>query len=242
MRAGLHAGELRAHLVDHGLVVGLAEDGRAGHEGVRARCRDFGDVVDLHAAVHFEVDLAAGAFVVGVDLRARLAQLVERLGNERLAAEARIHRHDQHEVDLVHHVVEIVQRRGRVEDEAGLAAVVADERQGAVDVVRAFRVEADEVRAGLGEVGHDAVDRAHHQMHVDGHVHVRADRLAHQRADGEVRHVMVVHHVEVDPVGAGGDDVADFFAKTREVGGQNTGGNSELRHGGKRKLDGKTVF
>ena len=32
-----------------------------------------------------------------------------------------------------------------------------------------------------------------------------AQRLAHQRADREVRHVVVVHHVEVDQVGAGGE-------------------------------------
>ncbi len=56
-------------------------------------------------------------------------------GNERLAAEARIHRHDQHEVELVHHVIEIIQRGGRVEHEAGLQPLIADQRQRAVDVV-----------------------------------------------------------------------------------------------------------
>ena len=46
----------------------------------------------------------------------------------------------------------------------------------------------------------------HHQVHVDRRLDaVLAQRLAHQRADGEVRHVVVVHHVEVDEVGAGGE-------------------------------------
>ncbi len=91
--------------------------------------------VGLHAAVHFEMDLAAGIFLVRVDARARFAQLVQRLGNKRLPAEARIHRHDQHQVDAIHYVIEVVERRGRIEHEAGLAAVVANQRQRAVDVV-----------------------------------------------------------------------------------------------------------
>ena len=66
-------------------------------------------------------------------------------------------------------------------------------------------MEADDRRAGLGEVGHDAVDRLHHQVHVDRHRRVRPDRLADQRPDRQVRNVVVVHHVEVDEVGAGGD-------------------------------------
>jgi len=45
--------------------------------------------------------------------------------------------------------------------------VLADQRDGAVDVLARLRVEADESGAGRGEVRDDAVDRLHHQMHVD---------------------------------------------------------------------------
>jgi hypothetical protein len=48
-----------AHGVDDGLVVWLAEDGRAGHEGVGAGCGGGGDVVDLDAAIDFQHDVAA---------------------------------------------------------------------------------------------------------------------------------------------------------------------------------------
>jgi hypothetical protein len=41
---------------------------------------------------------------------------------------------------------------------------------------------------------------------------------ADERADGQVGHVMVVHHVEVNPVGAGADDLHHFFAEPGEVG------------------------
>jgi hypothetical protein len=110
--------------------------------------------------------------------------------------------------------------------------VLADQRQRAVDVLGRFRVEGDHVGTGLGEIGNDAVHRLHHQVHVDHRFGVRAQRLAHQRADGQVGHVMVVHHVEMDPVGARGDDVAHFLAECGEVGGQNAGGDQVIQIGG----------
>jgi hypothetical protein len=53
--------------VDHGAVVGLAEDGAAGHEGVGAGVGHAADVVDLDAAVDLQPDVAAA----GVDALAR---------------------------------------------------------------------------------------------------------------------------------------------------------------------------
>ena len=63
-----------------------------------------------------------------------------------------------------------------------------------------------------------------------GTLDVRPDRLAHQRADGEVGDVMVVHHVEVDQVGARALDRAHFLAQAREVGGKDARRDAE-RHG-----------
>ena len=142
---------------------------------------------------------------VQASIRARASRSSQGAGDEALAAEAGVHRHEQHQVDLVHHVVHQRQRRGRVEHQSGLAALLADQRQRAVHVAAGLRVEADVVGAGLGEHGHQLVHRLDHEVHVDGHRHVRADRRTDHRADGQVGHVVVVHHVEVDPVGAGGD-------------------------------------
>jgi hypothetical protein len=85
---------------------------------------------------------------------------------------------------------------------------------------------------GLG----DRIDRLDHQVDVDRHrlavgpSGVRPDRLADHRPDGQVRHVMVVHHVEVDPVGAGGDDVPHLLAEPREIGRKNAGGDEGAGH------------
>ena len=73
--------------------------------------------------------------------------------------------------------------------------------------------------------------RLHHQVHVDRRGDAMpAQRLAHQRADGQVRHVVVVHHVEVDPVGAGGQHVVDFLAQLREVGREDRRGDDGRLH------------
>ena len=42
---------------------------------------------------------------------------------------------------------------------------------------------------------------------------------------------MVVHHVEVEEVGAGGDHRAHFVAEAREIGGQERRRNQEVGHG-----------
>ena len=71
-----------------------------------------------------------------------------------------------------------------------------------------------------------------------GAVHaVLAQRLAHQRADGQVRHVVVVHHVEVHPVGAGREHVVHFLAQAGEVGGKDGWGDDAVGHGGSRVLE-----
>src|SRR5471030_3349149 len=97
-------------------------------------------------------------------------------------------------------------------------------------MVRTLRMKTDHISAGFREIRHDTVNRAHHQMHVDGNIRMRTQRLADQGADCQVRDVMVVHHVEVDPVCTSGDYIADLFAENGEVGGQNTGGQAKLRH------------
>ncbi len=59
-------------------------------------------------------------------------------------------------------MVEIIERRRRVEHEARLAAVLLDEPYGAVDVFGRLGMERNDVRAGFGEIGNDAIDRLYH--------------------------------------------------------------------------------
>src|SRR5574343_400216 len=110
-------------------VLAGAIDGRTGDEGVDASAGDFGDVGSVHTTVDFQADAAAGLLLVGVELGAGLLGLGQRAGNEFLAAETGVHTHQQHDVDLVEHVVQVIERGCRVENQAALAAAIADQRQ-----------------------------------------------------------------------------------------------------------------
>src|SRR5690606_6525336 len=143
--------DLRPHAGDDGGVVGGAKDGGAGDEGVGAGGGDFADVLRLHAAVDLQADRLAQA----VDAFAHLAQLVQGRGNEGLTAEARVHRHQQHQVQVFQHPVQHFHRRGRVQHQAGLATLRPDQLDGPVHMLAGLRVKADQRGAGLGEVRHD---------------------------------------------------------------------------------------
>src|SRR5690606_23591175 len=98
--------QFAAHGVDDGFVIRLAENSGAGHEGIGASLCCGGNIVDLDAAVDFQQDLASRF----VDQFAHGLDLVQRVRNEGLAAEAGVHRHQQDDVELVHHVFQIMQR------------------------------------------------------------------------------------------------------------------------------------
>src|SRR5690606_8588405 len=115
-----------------------------------------------------------------IDQRPGLTQLVEGTGNELLPTKAWVDAHQQDHVDLVHHVLQAVQRGGRIEHQARLGAARLDQLQGAINVLGGFRVEGDIAGAGFEEVADDAVYRFDHQVGVDR----RSDAIfAQRRAD-----------------------------------------------------------
>merc|ERR1719487_734843 len=106
VRLDFGVGELCAHRINGRLVVIRVEDRAARDEHVDARLGDLLDVADADAAVDLERDVVAGL----VDELARLARLVERGRDELLAAEAGVDGHEEDDVDLVHDVLEAVER------------------------------------------------------------------------------------------------------------------------------------
>jgi hypothetical protein len=85
--------------------------------------------------------------------------------------------------------------------------------------VRCFGVEGDAVHAGLGVARRPAVRILDHQVTVERQRRVLAQRLDDGQAEREVRDEMVVHHVDMHPVGVVGDD-ADLVGEPGEVGRQ----------------------
>ena len=110
--------------------------------------------------------------------------------------------------------------------------MLADELDRAVDVARSFRMKRDVGGAGFREVGHDAVHRLDHEMHVDRRLDaVLAQCRAHERPDRKIRHIVIVHHVEVHDIRTRSEHGFDLLAQAREVGRQNRRRNPGRLHG-----------
>ncbi|MPN09176.1 hypothetical protein SDC9_156464 [bioreactor metagenome] len=141
-----------------------------------------------------------------------------------MTTKAWVHAHQQDQIDVFDHPVQHLQRRCGIEHQTGLAAVGLDVLHAAMHMRRCIGVEADVVGTGLGKGGGEIVHGLHHQVHIDGHgLAIGCDRMKLQSltdhgAEGQVRHVMVVHYVKVDPVGASRNDITHFFTQTGEVG------------------------
>src|SRR5262245_35317521 len=112
----------RAHRPGRGQGIVGAEDARTGHEDVNARVECDLRVVDLDTAVDLDLDRQ----LARVDLRACGACLVEHLGNERLAAETRVHTHHEQEVDVTEVRLHGVERSLGLERESGAHVAPAD--------------------------------------------------------------------------------------------------------------------
>ena len=89
-----------------------------------------------------------------------------------------------------------------------------------------FGVEGDDVCACFDKRANHVVHGLNHQVHINRRAGMRAQRGANHRPKGKVGHIVVVHHIKVNHVCAGGDDVAHFFAQSGEIGGKNAGGDA----------------
>jgi len=89
--------------------------------------------------------------------------------------------------------------------------------------VRTFDPRIDPVGACVGKGRGQRIHRRDHQVHVDGHADVRAQRLADHRPHRQVGNVVVVHHVEMQKIRACGLDGLHFFLQPAEVGRKHAG-------------------
>ena len=115
-------------------------------------------------------------------------------------------------------VVQAIERRGGIQRQTWTAAEFADQADRAVHMPGCLGMKADPARAGPGKGARQFIHWLHHQMHIDRRLDATlAQRLADQRADGQVRHVVVVHHVEMNHVGTGREYGLDFLAEPGEI-------------------------
>ena len=167
------------------------------------------------AAVDLDVDRPRA------DQGAQAAILSIAAGMKALAAEAGIDRHDQDEIDESMTCSTLETGVPGFKLTTDLLAERADRLQRTVHVGACLHMHGDDVGAGLGEGFEVGIARRDHQVHVERLLGNRPDRLHHVGADGDIGHEVPVHHVDMDPVGAGGFDCADFIAQFGEIGRQN---------------------
>ena len=138
--------------------------------------------------------------------------------HEFLAAEARLHGHDHHDVEEGRVRLEGRQRGRRPQRKASGPARLADGPQRWHDRLLDLNVEGDRVAARIDEFVDVAARLRDHQVRVEGQARDAAERLDGSRAEGQVRHEVAVHDVEMDPVGAGLLASPDGGAQVREIG------------------------
>ena len=143
------------------------------------------------------------------------------MGDELLAAPARVDRHAQRHVDRAGDLRERPDRGRRVDREPDRRALLAQQPRGVGDVRRGLRVKGDRVGAGLDEVRDVPLGALDHQVHVEqrlGALRLLAQRGDDERPDGDRRHEVTVHHVDVDHPRAGVEHLLDLLSEAGEVG------------------------
>jgi hypothetical protein len=153
------------------------------------------------------------------------------LGHERLAAEPRLDRHDQQQVDpLVQVRFHRLERRRPVDHDPGPHAQLADPGEQRAGVAE-LHVHAAQVGPRLSKLLEPHAGVGDHEMTVQEQVGVPSDRGHHRRPDRQVRHEVSVHQVDVQPVGLGTDG-GDLLGQHRVVGGQDRRREQDVvRHG-----------
>ena len=92
-----------------------------------------------------------------------------------------------------------------------------------------FWVEGDVAGPGINKIADHAIHRFHHQVHIDRRRHAMiAQRLTYHRPNGQIRYVVVIHHIEMHHIGTGRQHVVDLLAQPRKVSGEYRRGNQKI--------------
>ena len=76
-----------------------------------------------------------------------------------------------------------------------------------------FRLVGDPLQQNLSDISDDPIDGLDHEMHVQRRRNaMRSQCLGHVWPHGQIRHVVVIHDVEMDHILSGIEDRLDLFA------------------------------
>ena len=206
----------------NGFGIALAEDGGTDHEHIRTGFFAGEDVVELDATVNLDVQFRLHL--------AQFANLVETIRNQALAAESRVHGHNQNHVYDVEHVLDVFERSCRVDGHGGLDAEFLDLVQQTVEMVRGLGVYADDACSGFCKLTDIVFRMFNHQVTVERELGAFLDAGRNTWAKADVWDKVSVHDVEMNEAGATVFDSLESVAKFEEVCVQHAGGDNLLEH------------
>mmetsp|Transcript_27074 Transcript_27074/g.77685 ORF Transcript_27074/g.77685 Transcript_27074/m.77685 type:complete len:237 (-) Transcript_27074:451-1161(-) len=193
-------------------IVGCVEDCGAGDQGIGACVDELVCVLRADPAV----DLDPRVDALGLAHLLQLLDLVHLRLDEALAAKAGVDRHDEHEVHILQHVLDLPQRRPRVQHHPRHATQVLDLVHDPVQVGGrgALAVHRDDVGARLCEVLDPLLGLDDHEVAVqEGVGEFLAQGVHNQWSDGDIWHKAAIHHVHVDPVRSRLEHIVDLLAQ-----------------------------
>ena len=155
--------------------------------------------------------------------RAQSSDLRHRARDELLPTPAGVDRHAEREIDNRDDVRQGSDGRGRVDRDPDAGARVADQVGDVVDMRRGLGVKRHRIGARLDELDRLMLGTLDHQVDVEHRAHIAGllgERGDHDGADGDRRHEMPVHDVDVDHARTGGENLSYLLAQTAKVGRQ----------------------
>ena len=201
----------------------MGEDCGPGHEDPRSGRSDVSGCCGGDPSIHFKQGRSARF----VDEAAHRADLREHFGQERLSAEAWVHRHDEDEIEAIQNVSERVLRRVGIEGDAGGGPELSDPAQCSAEMGTRFDVHCDDVSTGVDEHLEKVVGIGDHEVNIDGSLCGGAHSLDDEGADRDVRNEVTVHDVDMNPISARGHDISNVVGQSTEVGGEDGGGDRD---------------
>ncbi len=155
---------------------------------------------------------------LGAD-HAQAPDLGQHFREEGLAAESRIHGHHQDDIAEMEDIFDELRRARGIQHHPCPLSEISDlgERPMQMDRGAGLSLDQQVIRPRFGKDAEVALRLDHHEMHIERLRRRAPDRLQHDRPNGDIGHEAAIHHIHMDPVGAGRIDRADLLAQAREI-------------------------
>lgn len=154
-------------------------------------------VRDAHPAIHLD-------FTVGVQARTEVLEAgdaVETTLDERLTTESGIDTHDERQVDQWECLFKDVEWCQGIDSQTCFQATTLDGLKGTVMVLGSFSMDCDVIGSCRFEIGKVALWKRDHQVDIEREICASSARFHNAGSQGDVRHEVAIHYVDVKIVG-----------------------------------------